>query len=162
MIDTGCVIIEHSFSYHSRVSYLPLYTMEVLRNIPVLGKFIRIAELLASITAKLTRIQIKLLAAQSKARGSTEVAIILALTSVGSALVALYAATADPEPVTKIGLCIAAVTAVVTAIAAITKAIDAMKADKDADQMKSEIDSLEVQQNELNEELRKLRKELGI
>ena len=101
-----------------------------MKNVPILGKILRIMELLAKIAAKLRDIKTTLIKLQKKATGSTLAAIIAALIAVGYAISAVIAATVNPEPMAKTALFLSAISAIVAAIVAIKKVIEVVETNK--------------------------------
>ena len=133
-----------------------------MKTLPVTGKMIRVMELLFKIIANLTGIQGKLIDLQKKSTGSLFGAIAAALLAVAAAITAVGAAIADPEPTTRIGIVIAAISAIAAALVAIKHVIDVAKTNKDIKKMEREMHDLKKKEKELRDLLDELKEEVGI
>ena len=134
---------------------------EGMKTLPAVGKMLRVMELLFKITAKLTGIERTLIDLQKNCTGSLLAAIVAALLAVAAAITAVAAAIADPEPSTKIGLVISAISAIVAALVAIKHEIDVSEANKAIEKMEEEMHDLKEKKKELGDLLDELKKEVG-
>ena len=145
------------------MSFSPLaIAWEAAKNIPGLGKIFRIMELLAKISQGLLISQGILIQLQGKTEGDVASAVGAALVAVAAALVAVYAAMGDPEPATKVGLCIAAVASIIAAVIAIKAVIDSVESHNQTIMCENEIDLLKKEQEESDDQLKRLKLELGL
>ena len=132
-----------------------------LRQVPGLGKLLRVTELLAKISKKLIEINGTLVSMQKKANGSLLAAIVSAIGAVAAAITAVTTATADPEPVSKFVLAASAIAAVGLAIIAIINVFEVAESEKKIKNLEKEMDRLRAQQRELEDLLEQLKREFG-
>ena len=118
-------------------------------DIPLIGKFLKLTQLLANITQQLISIQGTLLKLQKKSHGTPLAAIVAAIAAVAAAITAVGAATVVPEPVTKTALIVGAIAAIGLAFLAIKHIFDVMETNDEMEQCEDELVELRRKQDDL-------------
>lgn len=134
--------------------------LDNLKNVPGLGNVIKAVELIALISAKLAEVEAILLAIRVEGPGEAEEAVNTALLKSGLAMTACYAVAADPEPLSRTTLALAAVAAINDLPPTLKTAVKSVENEKNLDDIKKK--DLRGRFDELDDLIRKLRKETQI
>ena len=128
-------------------------------DIPFLGKFLKLSELLAKITQQLISIHGTLMKLQKNSHGTPLAAMTTAIAAVASAITAVGAATVVPEPVTKTALIVGAIAAIGLAFLAIKQIFDVMETNDEMEQCEDEMVELRRKQDDLVSFLEEMKQE---